>query len=48
VPVLVERYLKKEIKVDEYITHTMPFKDINKAFDMMHGGKCLRVVMTFD
>ncbi|KAG6437925.1 hypothetical protein SASPL_102856 [Salvia splendens] len=45
VPWLVEKYLKKEIKVDEYITHTSTLPEINKAFDMMHEGMCLRVVL---
>ncbi|KAG5586946.1 hypothetical protein H5410_047380 [Solanum commersonii] len=45
VPSLVDKYLKKEIKVDEYITHSMTLADINKAFDLMHDGDCLRVVL---
>ncbi|KAJ1416664.1 hypothetical protein SESBI_17247 [Sesbania bispinosa] len=35
----------REIKVDEYITHNMTLEEINKAFDLMHEGKCLRVVL---
>lgn len=45
VPQLVDKYLKKEIKVDEYITHNMALSDINEAFELMHGGKCLRCVI---
>ncbi|KAJ7547520.1 hypothetical protein O6H91_08G089200 [Diphasiastrum complanatum] len=45
VPQLVEKYLKKDIKVDEFITHNLPFEDINKAFELMHDGQCLRCVM---
>lgn len=45
VPELVEKYLKKEIKVDEYITHNMKLADINDAFDLLHSGKCLRCVL---
>jgi S-(hydroxymethyl)glutathione dehydrogenase/alcohol dehydrogenase len=45
VPELVEKYLKKEIKVDEYITHNMKLADINEAFDLLHSGKCLRCVL---
>ncbi|XP_062027361.1 alcohol dehydrogenase-like 6 [Rosa rugosa] len=44
-PSLVDMYIKKEIQVDEYITHNLSFKDINKAFDLMREGKCLRCVM---
>jgi S-(hydroxymethyl)glutathione dehydrogenase/alcohol dehydrogenase len=29
------------------ITHTMPLKDINKGFDLMHEGKSLRSVVLF-
>uniref|UniRef100_A0A9I9DRC0 Alcohol dehydrogenase class-3 n=1 Tax=Cucumis melo TaxID=3656 RepID=A0A9I9DRC0_CUCME len=46
VPWLVEKYLKKEIKVDEYITHNLTLEEINKAFDLMHGGDCLRCVLS--
>lgn len=46
-PDYVERYLKGEIKVDEMVTHTMPIEDINKAFDLMHGGQSLRSVVLF-
>ncbi|KAL2238697.1 UNVERIFIED_CONTAM: Alcohol dehydrogenase class-3 [Sesamum indicum] len=45
VPWLVDKYMKKEIKVDEYVTHNMTLADINKAFDLMHDGGCLRVVL---
>ena len=45
VPWLVEKYMKKEIKVDEYITHNMNLDQINEAFHLMHGGQCLRVVL---
>jgi len=36
---LVERYLEKKMKVDEFITHTMLLDKINEAFDLMHDGK---------
>jgi S-(hydroxymethyl)glutathione dehydrogenase / alcohol dehydrogenase len=45
VPVLVEKYLKKELKVDEFITHTMGLDDINKSFDLMHDG--VRLISSF-
>ncbi|CAI5487189.1 unnamed protein product [Closterium sp. Naga37s-1] len=45
VPQLVDKYLNKEIKVDEYITHNLPLSKINEAFDLLHGGKCLRAVI---
>ncbi|CAD7696950.1 unnamed protein product [Ostreobium quekettii] len=45
VPALVERYLKGEFKVDEYITHHFKLEQINEAFDLLHGGDCLRAVI---
>src|SRR6478735_3727560 len=38
-PNYVERYMKGEIKIDEFITHEMPFEKINEAFDLLHEGK---------
>ena len=46
-PGYVERYLKGEIKVDEYVTHEMPLSDINRAFDLMHDGKSVRSIVQF-
>jgi S-(hydroxymethyl)glutathione dehydrogenase/alcohol dehydrogenase len=46
-PGYVERYMRGEVKVDEFVTHTMPIKDIAKAFDLMHHGKSIRSVVTF-
>ena len=37
--------LLQEIKVDEYITHNLTLGEINKAFDLMHEGGCLRCVL---
>lgn len=45
VPKLVERYLNKELMVDEFITHTMKIDDINKAFTLMHEGNSIRSVI---
>lgn len=46
-PGYVDRYLAGEIKVNEMVTHTMPFQQINHAFDLMHEGKSIRSVATF-
>lgn len=46
-PSYVDKYLDGKIKVDEFITHTMPLEQINKAFDLMHEGKSIRSVVTF-
>ena len=47
-PGYVERYLRGEIKLDEFVTHTMGLEDVNKAFDLMHAGKSIRTVLLFD
>ncbi len=46
-PGYVERYLKGEIKLNDFITHTMPLEAINTAFDLMHEGKSIRSVVHF-
>ncbi|MED6173658.1 hypothetical protein PIB30_061713 [Stylosanthes scabra] len=45
VPILLKRYIDKELKLDEFITHEVEFKDINKAFDLLLKGGCLRCVI---
>lgn len=47
VPELVEKYQRGEVKIDEYITHELKFDEINKAFELMHQGDCLRCVLSF-
>lgn len=47
-PDYVERYMKGEFKLDDFITHTMKLEDINEAFDLMHEGKSIRSVIHFD
>jgi S-(hydroxymethyl)glutathione dehydrogenase/alcohol dehydrogenase len=47
-PGYVEQYLAGDLKVDEMVTHTMPLEDINRAFDLMHGGESIRSVVFFD
>ncbi|KAM9143828.1 uncharacterized protein ACDP82_007541 [Pangshura tecta] len=47
VPKLVAEYMSKKIKVDEFVTHTLPFDKINEAFELMHAGKSIRSVLKF-
>uniref|UniRef100_A0A8D3CQ26 S-(hydroxymethyl)glutathione dehydrogenase n=1 Tax=Scophthalmus maximus TaxID=52904 RepID=A0A8D3CQ26_SCOMX len=47
VPKLVEQYLAKKLKVDEFVTHTLPFEKIADGFDLMRAGQCIRVVLQF-
>ena len=39
VPKLVEDYMNKKMKVDEFVTHTLPFEKIHEGFDLMGAGK---------
>ncbi|KAM0042409.1 putative alcohol dehydrogenase [Helianthus debilis subsp. tardiflorus] len=43
--ILEKRYMDKELTLDEFVTHEVDFKDINKAFDLMLEGKSLRCVI---
>ena len=47
-PGMVDQYMDGDIKIDEFITYTMPLDDINRAFDLMHEGKSIRSVIHFD
>jgi S-(hydroxymethyl)glutathione dehydrogenase / alcohol dehydrogenase len=47
VPKIVDWYMDGKIQIDPMITHQMPLKDINKAFDLMHEGKSIRSVVGF-
>jgi S-(hydroxymethyl)glutathione dehydrogenase/alcohol dehydrogenase len=47
VPILADLCMAGELKIDDYITHNMDFKDINEAFDILHKGECLRCVLKF-
>ncbi len=48
VPKYVDWYMDKKIEVDAFVTHTMPLEKINDAFDLMHEGKSIRTVITYD
>jgi len=47
-PSYVERYMKGEFKLDDFITHTLSLDEINQAFELMHEGKSIRSVIHFD
>ncbi|MBX3488562.1 S-(hydroxymethyl)glutathione dehydrogenase/class III alcohol dehydrogenase [Parvibaculum sp.] len=47
VPRIVDWYMDGKIDIDNLITHTMPLEDINKGFDLMHGGKSIRSVVVY-
>jgi len=48
VPKIVDWYMDGKINIDDLITHTMPLKEINHAFDLMHKGESIRSVVLFD
>ena len=46
VPKLVEQYLGGNLKIDEFVSHTMSLADINNAFELMHLGKrCVVIIV---
>ncbi|HPG24424.1 MAG TPA: zinc-binding dehydrogenase, partial [Myxococcota bacterium] len=47
-PGLVDRYMNGRIKLDEMVTATMPLEEINRAFDLMHGGEVIRSVIRYE
>lgn len=47
VPRLVDDYMNKKLLVDEFITHTVLFEEMNEAFNLMHAGKSVRTVVHF-
>lgn len=47
VPKIVDWYMDGKINIDDLITHTMPLKDINRAFDLMHRGESIRSVVVY-
>jgi len=45
-PGLVSEHQKGNIYIDDYITHTFSLSDINKAFESMKAGTCIRSVIS--
>ncbi|KAL5557773.1 hypothetical protein UlMin_033984 [Ulmus minor] len=45
IPILLERYVNKELQLDEFVTHELKFEEIIKAFELLVEGKSLRCVM---
>jgi Zn-dependent alcohol dehydrogenase len=41
-------YMRKELELEKFITHSVPFSQINTAFDLMLNGEGLRCVMRMD
>jgi Zn-dependent alcohol dehydrogenase len=47
-PEVVEMYMRNELELEKFITHSVPFSQINTAFDLMLNGEGLRCVMRMD
>jgi S-(hydroxymethyl)glutathione dehydrogenase/alcohol dehydrogenase len=47
VPKIVDWYMDGKINIDDLITHTMPLREINRAFELMHSGESIRSVVLF-
>jgi S-(hydroxymethyl)glutathione dehydrogenase / alcohol dehydrogenase len=48
VPRIVDWYMEGKINIDDLITHVLPLDRINEGFDLMHEGKSIRSVVTYD
>jgi len=46
-PGYVDQYMNGKLKIDEFITHDMPFDKINEAFDLLHAGQSIRTVLHY-
>ncbi|KAK7311636.1 hypothetical protein RJT34_09900 [Clitoria ternatea] len=44
-PSVVEKYMKRELELEKFITHTVPLSEINKAFDYMQKGESIRCII---
>ncbi|KAL9356369.1 hypothetical protein Peur_049622 [Populus x canadensis] len=47
-PSVVEKYMNKELELEKFITHEVPFSEINKAFEYMLSGASLRCIIRMD
>ncbi|XP_073140723.1 alcohol dehydrogenase-like 2 [Henckelia pumila] len=48
IPILAQRYLDKELNLDDFISHEIKFEDINRAFDLLQQGISLRCIIWMD
>lgn len=45
VPTLVDDYMKKKLKIDEFVTNDFKLENVNDAFEAMHSGTCIRAII---
>jgi len=48
VPKLVKRYMEGRMMLDEFVTQEMKWNEVNEVFDLMHAGKSLRSVLSYN
>ncbi|XP_028088572.1 alcohol dehydrogenase-like [Camellia sinensis] len=48
IPSVVKKYMNKELKLEKFITRQFPFSEINKAFEYMKKGECIRCVIKME
>ena len=47
-PGMIEDFMQGDIDLDSFITHNLNFTDINEAFDLLHKGKSIRTMLTYE
>jgi S-(hydroxymethyl)glutathione dehydrogenase/alcohol dehydrogenase len=47
VPRIVDWYMDGRINIDDLITHTLPFEQINEGFELMRRGESIRTVVVY-
>ncbi|GAB4844698.1 hypothetical protein Ancab_038100 [Ancistrocladus abbreviatus] len=47
-PLVVEKYMNKELEVEKFTTHHTTFSEINKVFEYMMKGEGLRCIIRMD
>ncbi|KAI9077547.1 hypothetical protein K1719_040479 [Acacia pycnantha] len=47
-PSVVEMYMKGELELDKFISHSVPFSEINKAFDLLLKGESIRCIIRME
>lgn len=47
IPLLVDLYMEKKLKLDELISQVMPMEGINQAFEDLKAGKVARTVLKY-
>uniref|UniRef100_A0A2C9U3A8 alcohol dehydrogenase n=1 Tax=Manihot esculenta TaxID=3983 RepID=A0A2C9U3A8_MANES len=47
-PSVVEKYMNKELELEKFITHSVPFSKINEAFELMLKAESLRCIIRME